>query len=220
MTNMYPWVDMTKNPIRGKCPHACTYCYVPHSRAKRLYESEPYLVESFFRKGLGSGKTIFMGSCFDIWARQILGEWKWKILDKCVANPNNTYLFQSKDTQAMWTWSGSFPPNVIVGTTVETNRPTEKISNAPCPRTRLAWLDHFVGIDRMISVEPVMDFDLDTLVICINQVAPKFVSIGADSKGHNLPEPLPEKLKELISELQKFTEVKLKKNLDRMILGS
>ena len=24
--NMYPWITHTWNPIKGKCPHDCTYC--------------------------------------------------------------------------------------------------------------------------------------------------------------------------------------------------
>lgn len=26
--NMYPWVTYTWNPIKGKCPHECRYCYM------------------------------------------------------------------------------------------------------------------------------------------------------------------------------------------------
>lgn len=43
------------------------------------------------------------------------------------------------------------------------------------------------------------------------------VTIGADSKGSNLPEPSKEKIEALIKELRKFTQVKLKQNLNRLI---
>jgi hypothetical protein len=69
----------------------------------------------------------------------------------------------------------------------------------------------------MISIEPILDFDLDEFLPGIKNVSPKFVSIGADSKGHNLPEPPAGKVKELIQELQKFTEVKVKDNLKRIM---
>jgi hypothetical protein len=42
------------------------------------------------------------------------------------------------------------------------------------------------------------------------------VSIGADSKGHHLKEPDRKKIDLLISELKKFTEVIIKKNLERI----
>ena len=51
----------------------------------------------------------------------------------------------------------------------------------------------------------------------VKSIHPKFVSIGADSKGHGLPEPSAEKTTTLIRELRKFTEVRLKPNLARII---
>ena len=58
-----------------------------------------------------------------------------------------------------------------------------------------------------ISFEPIMDFDIDKMIGYIKVAEPNFVSIGADSKGHKLPEPSSEKVKELISELKKFTKL-------------
>ena len=26
--DMYPWTDYTWNPLAGKCPHNCEYCYM------------------------------------------------------------------------------------------------------------------------------------------------------------------------------------------------
>ena len=69
---------------------------------------------------------------------------------------------------------------------------------------------------RMVSIEPIMDFDVDSMVDGINYIMPEFVSIGADSKGHNLPEPTSDKVNALIEELSKFTEVKIKDNLKRL----
>lgn len=65
----------------------------------------------------------------------------------------------------------------------------------------------------MLSIEPIMDFDLDVFVSNLSRVHWEFVSIGADSKNHHLPEPTPEKVRALITELEKFTEVKIKDNL-------
>jgi len=50
-----------------------------------------------------------------------------------------------------------------------------------------------------------MDFDLFTMVKWIQEIEPDFVSIGADSKGHHLPEPPAEKVDKLIEELSKVT---------------
>jgi len=61
-----------------------------------------------------------------------------------------------------------------------------------------------------------MDFDLDIMVEWIQEIGPDFVSIGADSKGHHLPEPSPDKVDRLVEELSKLTVVKIKDNLKRL----
>ena len=61
-------------------------------------------------------------------------------------------------------------------------------------------------------------FDLKQFVGMIKEINPEYVSIGANSNPKvKLPEPSPEKLKALIKELRKFTEVKLKDNLKRLL---
>ncbi|MCD6318205.1 hypothetical protein J7M02_03980, partial [Candidatus Aerophobetes bacterium] len=67
------------------------------------------------------------------------------------------------------------------------------------------------------SIEPIMDFDLSKFLSWIEYINPSFVSIGADSKKSNLPEPPASKVKQLISALEKFTKVYVKKNLKRLI---
>ena len=75
----------------------------------------------------------------------------------------------------------------------------------------------FFPYQTMISVEPIMEFDLEILTSWIKRREPEFVNIGADSKGHKLPEPSPEKVRDLIDSLKKFTEVKVKDNLKRLL---
>lgn len=64
---------------------------------------------------------------------------------------------------------------------------------------------------------PQHNEDLDILVNWIKQIEPEFVSIGSDSKGKGLEEPSPDKVKKLIEELKKFTQVKIKDNLKRLM---
>jgi hypothetical protein len=70
---------------------------------------------------------------------------------------------------------------------------------------------------RMVSIEPLLDFDLGELIYLIHGIQPDFVSIGADSKKHNLSEPSGNEVLALIDELKEFTSVKKKGNLDRLI---
>lgn len=205
--NMYPWVSHTWNPIRGKCPHDCSYCYM-----KRFKVGDLRLAEKELGTDLGKGNFIFVGSSTDMFAKEVPAEWIHRVLLHCCAF-DNTYLFQSKNP-GRFLESLVFPPKTVFGTTIESNR-EYGLGKAPMRKFRHAAMKNLVG-RKMISIEPVMDFDLSFFPNWIKEIQPEFVSIGADSKGHSLSEPDHEKVEELIRELEKFTEVKVKPNLKRL----
>lgn len=212
--NMYKFCTNTWNPVRGHCAHQCVYCYL-----KRFVTGDLRLVESEFKTPLGEGNTIFVGSSTDMWADNVPYLWIKRVLEHCRKYPNNTYLFQTKNPK---TYSAhinpfeKFPDKTILGITIETNRSTEAISKAPNPIDRAKDMA-LLPFEKMISVEPILDFDLDIFVGLIERIQPTFVSIGADSKGHKLPEPSPDKVLGLMERLTKFTEVRIKSNLRRII---
>jgi hypothetical protein len=74
-------------------------------------------------------------------------------------------------------------------------------------------------VNTFVTIEPVMDFDLPEFIELIKKANLIQVNIGADTGRNHLPEPSAEKVMALISELQKFTMVKKKNNLKR-ILGN
>jgi len=207
--NMYPWVTHTWNVIKGKCPHNCSYCYM-----KGYSQPELHFDEKELKTDLGKGNFIFVGSSCDMWAEDILLDWIIKTLNHCIwYEDGNSYLFQSKNPIRFNGWN--FPKNTILGTTIETNR-RYAISQAPIPYSRAYAMAHLM-LPSMVSIEPIMDFDLDVMVRWIAEIKPEFVSIGADSKGHKLPEPSPDKVQNLIRELEALTEVKVKDNLKRIL---
>jgi hypothetical protein len=105
----------------------------------------------------------------------------------------------------------------ILGTTIETNEyPTGFHTNAPSIDERIQAMLSLKPMKRFVTIEPIMDFHIDSLVASIRVIDPDFVTIGADSKGHGLVEPPWEKVELLISELSKFVEIRQKKNLDRL----
>ena len=213
--NMYDWVDKTINFIGGACPHNCEYCYVQHLRfpkTKERYFGKLKILEKEFEKPLGKNKTIFVGSCIDMFSKQIPKEWIIRVLDYC-KQFDNTYLFQTKNPKRLNDLKKKFPDKVILGTTIETNRRYK--TKAPLRLDRAIWMER-IEQDKFVSIEPIMDFDLDILVSWIEQINPKFVSIGSDSKGHKLVEPDKEMINALIKELRKFTKVKIKDNLKRL----
>jgi hypothetical protein len=58
----------------------------------------------------------------------------------------------------------------------------------------MKWLRLWEGYGKMITVEPILDFDLDQFVRMIKICEPEQVNIGADSGNNRLPEPSPEKI--------------------------
>jgi len=204
--NMYPFVTHTWNPIRGRCPHDCIYCYMKGRPVGELRFEEKEL-----KTNLGEGRFIFVGSSTDMFAEEISNLWIIKVLNHCNLF-DNTYLFQTKNPKKLI--DNFFPRNSIFGTTIETNRQLN-ISAAPSIKEREEWIGKLPRI--MVSIEPVLDFDLGEMINLIEGLHPEFVSIGADSKGHNLPEPSTLKLHALIDELKVFTEVKVKRNLNRLL---
>jgi len=214
--NMYPWVTHTWNPLAGQCKHECSYCYMKRSFLGNLkkYEGEVRLFKEELNTDLGSGNTIFVGSATDIF-----GEWVpdiviKKILEYC-KKFQNTYLYQSKNPIRFIEFIELLPKNSIIATTLETNR-DYNISKAPISSQR--YLD-FLSIKyprKMVSIEPILDFDLDEFLMWIKRIKPEFVSLGADSKNNNLQEPSSDKIKNLIKGIKDFTEIRVKKNLKRV----
>ena len=229
--NMYPWA-YTWNPIGGRCPHACSFCYVEGKVGPWLermgndkYVGEPRIIEEEFNTRLvvPDGYVVFVESCGDLFAYGIDDTWIWQVLNRICKFPETTFLLQTKNPERFFDFD--IPQNCILGTTLETNRDYH-MTKAPNPKERYYAFFMLNGnrdlegkkIYRlMLSLEPIMDFDLDTLVHWIQEIDPEFVSIGADSGQNNLVEPPAEKLKELLEILNKITEVRKKKNLNRLL---
>ena len=75
-----------------------------------------------------------------------------------------------------------------------------------------------LGIDTYVTIEPIMDFDLNKMVDFIKRCKPKQVNIGKNTnKMVRLPEPSKNKVLSLIDELQNFTEVHIKNNIKHWI---
>lgn len=208
---MYSFVTHTWNVIKGKCPHDCSYCYM-----KRFKQNDIRFDLREFRTDLGKGNFIFVGSSCDMFAEAILGGWIIEVLKFCADKPNR-YLFQTKNPKRMWDFGVYLPVDAVLGTTIETNRIYRQMGKTLYPAERAEWISHMSDRwDTMVTIEPIMDFDLSELPGLIHDCNPKWVNIGADSQGHNLPEPSGKKINQLITKLEKFTEVKLKDNLKRL----
>lgn len=216
--DMYKFIDFTWNPIKGKCLHDCSYCYMkqinPDVKETRLAEYE-------LNTNLGYGRSIFIGSSTDMFAKDIPSEWIIKVLDYCYQNSNmeqpNTYLLQSKNPKRFLEFI-NYPimKRVVFCTTIETNRfYPEIMNNAPKIEERVEAMKEIasLGYSTMVTAEPLMQFDHEKMLSFISSCTPKLVNIGRNScRKIELPEPTKEDVQQLIVELKSFTKVNVKDN--------
>ena len=207
---MYRWITDTWNVCKGACPHDCSYCYM-----KRWGPQKPLRFdEKELKTDLGSGKFIFVGSSCDMFAADIPLEWKSKIINRCL-DFDNTYLFQTKNPRGIFGWR--LPEKSFVCTTLESDIfYPEIMRQSPEPFFRSLAMNNF-GDNTFVTIEPILDFNLGNFVRMIRLCHPIQVNIGADSQKHNLPEPSPEKIRDLIEALKEFAKVELKSNLNRLL---
>lgn len=211
--HMYSWVTDTFNIVKGQCEHACAYCYMHQDRLKPLR-----LDGKEFKTDLNQGKFIFVGSSTDMFAKSVPDEWIFKVMGFCnTFHPQ--YLFQSKNPERIYNCAWVLPHRSTIATTLETNREMPEISKAPSPSERAHWMGQIKRYDlkTTVTIEPIMQFDLQPFLSLIRECQPSWVSVGADSKGHKLPEPSKDEVIALIHELEQFTKVERKKNLKRIL---
>ncbi len=223
--NMYPGFH-TVNPISG-CTAHCSYCYNLRSGHPVDMTVQLHLDRL---SNWGYDKSIFVGSAGDMWGKTVKSEWISLVLAHCNIYHQNTYLFQSKNPSRFEEFTTKFPPDTILGTTVETNdmEAYKGISAADLPLKRLSDFSiyHEMKDDLfmfpngfptlMISIEPVMKFN-NAFMSQLRSAMPDYISVGGDSKSCGLLEPMPDDIIWLVTGCREFTEVRIKGNLERII---
>jgi hypothetical protein len=190
---------------------------------RKRYSGPIRLIDKELAVDYGDGKTIFVEHLNDLFADRVPADALVSVLKHCAQFPRNTYVFQTKNPARLGTLSWCLPPNSIVGTTIETDRFFPYImGKSPTPIARfLAMLilrNREPLLRFFITIEPILDFDLDSFLCHITELRPHFVNIGADSKRSGLPEPSPEKVRALIAGLTSAgIEIRQKRNLDRLL---
>jgi hypothetical protein len=118
---------------------------------------------------------------------------------------NRVFLLQSKDPACFTDLLGGLPQNVVLMTTVETNRDSQYswVSKAPLPSQRF---QDFLKLDwdrKALVMEPILDFDLNVILDWAKKLNPEAVFIGFESKRKcKLTEPSDFKVLNLHKELR------------------
>ena len=202
-SNMYGFCDATWSPIRGVCEFDCGYCYMKRFANRGRLR----MVWDELNTNLGSGHFIFVGSSTDMFAESVPSTWISGVLNYC-ADFDNRYLFQTKNPGRFFEFLDYFPPKTVLGTTIESDI-DHHVSKAPPPVERAKAMAEIIlppSMAKMVTIEPVMSFNLKILSDWIRQIAPEWVNIGADSKGHQLSEPSWPAVRALIATLSEFTD--------------
>ena len=199
----------------GHCFFNCRYCH----KNKRFNKVAPHrLNEDALCEDLGSGLTVFVASGSDLCAPNITDHERLRVLDHCASYPDNTYWIQSKAPEVLTSkqmflehpvWACAY-----LGTTIETNRDYH-LSQAPNVEHRADALATAAEYDirTYVTLEPLVEFDLEPLVDLVKRCQPSFVHIGRNTRRQVvLPEPARYQVIELIQRLTEFTTVNVKHN--------
>ena len=224
--NMYPWVTHTHSHLAGQCTHLCSYCYVQAMAnrfplMKERYSGPPRLIAEEFDVHYGHGKIIFLEHLNDLWAESIPDPIIRLVCDHARKWKHNQYVFQTKNPVRYLRSGWMMPADSICGCTIETTDKSlaAKVSEAPSPLNRMDAMVALPG-KKFITIEPILDLDVTTMIMWLVKIRPDFVNIGADSKGHGLDEPRAEKVLDLTERLQQEgIEIREKHNLDRLLAG-
>jgi len=214
-----PYVRQGSNDPNGEIGEkgGCSHCssYSPHYHPERL-DKIPTKATVFV---CGTGDIAF---CDPDYTRRIF-----EAIEAKQSRKEITYYFQSKNPAYFEQFLGEYPENVVLLTTLETNRDDlgQSVSKAPKPSTR--WRD-FYALEyprKALTIEPVLDFDLEEFTGWMTQLQDQgsleYIWFGYDSKKCGLPEPSADKAQRFVNGLtERGIEVRGKKMNGVMIAES
>jgi len=217
MTRMFKFVKKTWNPFVG-CRFNCSYCWARRMarrlRCEKCREFVPHFHPERLDKIPKSG-IVFVSDMGDIsFAPDSVRVKVINAITRVQERYNVIFFFETKnpsiylESPERTDGRPLYPSKTIFSTTIETNRDelVLKYSLAPPPTTRFEWMkwlaESIPQTRRHISIEPIMDFDLDVMFKWITDIEPELVSIGYDNYNHHLPEPPLSKVLKLIEDLE------------------
>lgn len=197
-SKMFSFITHTWNPVKY-CSHGCLYCW-----ARRYgLDPRPKLYEDRLNAKFPKGAFVFVCDLGDLFCDDMPCYIIERVAEVIENNPQAKFLFMTKNPSRYY---DDLDPldNVVYGITIESNRNYPELSRAPKQTDRL---DVLLQLDRamkrtFVSVEPILDFDLDSMVYFLTNFA-RAVAVGYDNYDHRLPEPPLEKTLMLIEELKR-----------------
>ncbi len=216
-SNMYPETK-TWNPFVG-CRFDCVYCDPSFKRllrrvAERINcpfcgDYSPHYHEERLRR-IPSTPNVFVAGtgdisfCVDSFVKRIF-----KAIEDHKPRKPKTYFFQTKNPawfQKHLDWFQANQDNVVLITTLESNKIPMKISKAPAPAIRFSDFWNLDYPRKVVTIEPVIDFDINEfsywMSLLQDQGNLEYVWFGFDSKNCGLPEPSTRKAQAFVDGLK------------------
>ncbi|MBA7637626.1 hypothetical protein ES703_45272 [subsurface metagenome] len=138
------------NPVKGKCPMACPYCYARAMYDRFRWNPEPCLEEDVLNNelrvlyGAKEPLGIFMCSTFEwLWNER----WAWRILQFCAKHHRHRFYLLTKQPQKLPQFS-PFPDNCWVGVTAV---------NPSMLRNAIFHLSKIEASVKYVSMEPLLE---------------------------------------------------------------
>jgi DNA repair photolyase len=205
----------TWNPVIG-CLHDCGYCWAKKYALERLYSTEKYkdgfkpkLAENELEKRFRN-QFVFVSDMGDLFGDWDPEEWIIRVIMATRNSPSSDFLFLTKNPNRFKEFVHLCRKNILLGATIETNRSND-FSKAPTVAERAKAMIDLQYDHKYVSVEPIMDFDLEIFADLIEKIAPIRVAVGYDNWNNHLPEPSLTKTLQLIERLKEFTKVRERK---------
>jgi len=207
--SLIEWTEFTSNPVKGKCPVDCSFCYVKPLRKRYKWHEDirfyPEELESIRRRKKPS--RIFMGSTIELFHKDTI-QYMPEILETVKACLQHTFMFLTKQPQNMAKFS-PFPDNCYCGVTA-TNGFT--LARAETHLQEIKAKVKFISFEPLLS-SPGPGFDW----MYLHDAGIKWVIIGSQTKPTIMPKI--EWVKEIVEAADKANvSVFLKDSLYKLLM--
>jgi len=189
------WCDYTINPVKGKCPMGCSYCY-----ARRMYDrfkwNPEIRLENVFSElnHIPLGSKVFWGSTIELFGEWIRPTWLERIFREVRNYPELWHIFLTKCPQNLIKWS-PFPENCWVGITATNDY---DIIN------RIGLLGLTKAPIKFVSIEPLLSWDAFTSEIALKYLPIiQWLIIGQQTPVSKKTEPKIEWIREIVEAADK-----------------